>query len=122
MPDSSKSELLNSVAKVLGAVAAVITAIGGLVAVSDRAEDYRSPKVLRVEHPQEQCVWRGTAPICDGRCEAGEVEQKQCIGGGDSQCGQRCLIGHKALCCRVEKSPKASLFPGELLGDPEPAV
>ena len=57
------------------------------------------------------CYGRGTAPFCDGSCEAGE----QFKGGGHSSSDQKagaeysggfgssCSTGSKFLCCRPER-------------------
>jgi hypothetical protein len=58
---------------------------------------------------QIKCVWRGTAPFCDGECLPGE----QTWGGGDTRnsaagappeyrhlFGKPCTSGGKVLCCR----------------------
>ncbi|KAF5605935.1 uncharacterized protein FSUBG_6271 [Fusarium subglutinans] len=44
------------------------------------------------------CKWQGTAPYCEGECEAGWSER------GRSQCGDGscCWTGSKALCCEDE--------------------
>jgi hypothetical protein len=49
------------------------------------------------------CVWRGTAPICAGECNADEIEAKRqgtdYIAEGEPNFGQYCYTGTKALCC-----------------------
>ena len=61
-----------------------------------------------VKGTREVCVWRGTAPACDGSCKAGEEYR----GGGSSSTeqnagpeyrggfGDSCWTGSKHLCCR----------------------
>ena len=44
--------------------------------------------------PAKADVWRGTAPICEGKCLAGEVE----VGRSDRGDGAVCVTGHKVLC------------------------
>ena len=41
------------------------------------------------------CLWRGTAPFCDGKCNNGEVE----VSSSTSGTGATCWTGHKVLCC-----------------------
>uniref|UniRef100_A0A914DMD2 Uncharacterized protein n=1 Tax=Acrobeloides nanus TaxID=290746 RepID=A0A914DMD2_9BILA len=52
------------------------------------------------------CVWRGTAPFCDGHCNDGETQImriKSCDGSiKGCTCvdfGHQCVFGHKSLCC-----------------------
>ena len=47
-----------------------------------------------------QCVWRGTAPFCEGRCDSGMVVTRR-----ESQ---GCATGSKALCCPPETLPADS--------------
>ena len=63
-----------------------------------------------VNGTQIKCVWRGTAPFCDGECLPGE----QANGGGDTRnsntapveyralFGKPCTSGGKMLCCRPQ--------------------
>jgi hypothetical protein len=46
----------------------------------------------------EICVYRGTAPFCDGACKAGETSR----GKDDCFDGECCATGHKELCCRPD--------------------
>jgi hypothetical protein len=41
------------------------------------------------------CVWRGTAPFCEGECMPGE-DRSGVSKTGD---GERCVSGSKVLCC-----------------------
>lgn len=41
------------------------------------------------------CLWRGTAPFCNGKCHDGEVEVTSSTSGD----GATCWTGHKVLCC-----------------------
>ncbi|KAL8730716.1 MAG: hypothetical protein Q9166_003908 [cf. Caloplaca sp. 2 TL-2023] len=45
----------------------------------------------------DKCVWRGTAPSCNGRCHDGEVTVQQNKWGD----GKYCEDGNKAYCCEV---------------------
>lgn len=47
-------------------------------------------------HIPSQCVWRGPAPFCAGRCLRGERTVRTSVRGN----GSRCVSGHKVLCCR----------------------
>lgn len=63
----------------------------------------------------ETCVWRGTAPICDGECEQGErlitnrPENADVFLPPDgrivNEYGEACFTGSKALCCKAEAEP-----------------
>jgi hypothetical protein len=62
-----------------------------------------------VKGTREVCVWRGTAPACDGSCEAGEeyrgagtssTNQPTVSGGLVGGFGSSCWSGSKVLCCR----------------------
>jgi hypothetical protein len=46
-------------------------------------------------------VWRGTAPICDGKCLPGEVEVQR----SDTGDGGYCVTGHKVLCRGRDATP-----------------
>lgn len=46
------------------------------------------------------CQWRGTAPFCNGKCHAGEVQ----VSSDTSATGEECWTGHKVLCCTSTKS------------------
>jgi hypothetical protein len=52
---------------------------------------------------QAGCVWRGTAPICSGRCNANEIQVDVSGSGrvraGEPRFGETCFSGSKALCC-----------------------
>ena len=55
----------------------------------------------------ETCVWRGTAPICRGRCQAGESTRDWSRNGIGlytkkhySDFGATCIDGGKVYCCR----------------------
>ncbi|KAI4285352.1 MAG: hypothetical protein L6R38_000708 [Xanthoria sp. 2 TBL-2021] len=78
----------------------------------------------------DKCVWRGTAPSCNGRCHDGEVTVQQNKWGD----GKYCEDGNKAYCCEVtndkqndcywtgtggscEAGDKALTFAGTFLGD-----
>ena len=56
--------------------------------------------------PPPGCIWRGTAPLCEGECEIGEelFRRGNC---GDGRC---CVTGTKVLCC-TPKSPAAAPAP-----------
>lgn len=41
------------------------------------------------------CLWRGSAPFCNGKCHDGEVE----VTSSTSGTGATCWTGHKVLCC-----------------------
>ena len=49
------------------------------------------------------CLWRGTAPFCNGKCHDGEVEVTSSTSGG----GATCWTGHKVLCCTKTVSDAA---------------
>lgn len=51
--------------------------------------------------PAKADVWRGTAPFCEGRCLAGEVEVQR----SDSGDGGYCVTGHKVLCRGRSSTP-----------------
>lgn len=64
-----------------------------------------------VKGTREVCTWRGTAPACDGSCEAGEEYRGasdsasgEFTGGGPTPggFGSSCWSGSKHLCCRPE--------------------
>src|SRR5512134_2667234 len=50
------------------------------------------------------CEWRGTAPICDGACEQGEIAFAR-VGTPELArapgFGQPCIGGAKVYCCRL---------------------
>ena len=74
--------------RLLPATPALLCTMIGLLAVSDASAD----------------TWRGTAPFCDGSCNAGErqVGVSNC---GDGAC---CWTGHKALCANSSPTCQAS--------------
>jgi chitinase len=51
----------------------------------------------------ETCTWRGTAPICKGRCQPGELGRSASTDGKGTypNFGATCLSGVKAYCCRL---------------------
>lgn len=56
-------------------------------------------------HPNRSCAWRGTAPICDGKCQSGEFGVVRSKDGHElpryaSGFGARCATGGKIYCCR----------------------
>jgi hypothetical protein len=73
--------------------------------------DYCCPSTISKATAQNiECVWRGTAPVCDGQCLGGEQER----GGAHDQIsadtnrstkawsggfGKDCTAGAKVLCC-----------------------
>jgi hypothetical protein len=48
------------------------------------------------------CVYRGTAPTCAGKCLSGEVER----GRGANIDGNNCFTGTKVLCCKPGLNPR----------------
>jgi hypothetical protein len=61
---------------------------------SDPNHDYCCPKTVTEKKP-ETCVWRGTAPFCNGQCEEGERVVNR---PGPKMLG--CATGSKVYCCR----------------------
>jgi hypothetical protein len=53
-------------------------------------------KAYCCETPGITCRWDGTAPFCEGECEADENETKRC----ESCSGKVCWTGSKAKCCK----------------------
>jgi hypothetical protein len=41
------------------------------------------------------CHWEGTAPLCNGKCDAGYTQTKTSKTGD----GKKCSTGHKVYCC-----------------------
>lgn len=55
----------------------------------------------------EECRWRGTAPICKGKCESGEIQ----ILTDRSGCGgRRCETGSKVYCCKPKQTSFLKLW------------
>ena len=58
-----------------------------------------------VRGTQVRCVWRGTAPFCDGSCEPGEVQeehtydQNHVLDQSHTGFGKSCSSGNKVYCC-----------------------
>jgi hypothetical protein len=69
----------------------ILTALGGILFLL--ARQLATPVEAQ---PPTYCVWRGTAPACDGKCEPGEEEKER----SDSASGDYCFTGTKALCCK----------------------
>jgi hypothetical protein len=56
------------------------------------------------------CVWRGTAPFCEGECKPGERtshRSSEFIIKGEPPFGEPCVTGSKALCCTAPASEAA---------------
>jgi hypothetical protein len=60
--------------------------------------------LLPVMTAQAGCVWRGTAPFCNGQCKYGEITRDRLAIGIDSLpgFGETCISGDKVLCCTPE--------------------
>jgi chitinase len=58
--------------------------------------NYCCPK----DQEMPKCEWRGTAPLCNGKCHDGEVQ----VSSDTSATGDYCWTGHKVLCCSSTKS------------------
>ena len=54
-------------------------------------------KALCCSTPGRTCRWDGTAPFCDGACQAGETQAEPPPG---SSSGSSCWTGSKVYCCR----------------------
>lgn len=75
---------------------------------SDRNNVYCCPRTIQDKQPT-RCVWRGTAPICSGKCGASEKLKAyartytEAILQGSAKAadtfGRDCVSGAKALCC-----------------------
>lgn len=54
-------------------------------------------------HSHGQCTWRGTAPLCNGKCLSGEFEGKKSPHGGEDYTGygSGCFTGSKKYCCKM---------------------
>jgi hypothetical protein len=65
----------------------------------------------------ESCMWRGTAPFCEGHCEPGELTRASSSDGSNAPdfagFGAPCWSGVKAYCCKP-------LFPDETGGSRSP--
>jgi hypothetical protein len=62
------------------------------------------------------CVYRGTAPVCAGKCLRGEVER----GRGKGIEGDICLTGTKVLCCKISsRSQPPEKSPAERVNQPK---
>ena len=59
----------------------------------------------------ETCVWRGTAPFCDGSCNTGETTRMTVDESDDPAFGNSCTTGNKVLCCRPD-APQAGCVIG----------
>ncbi|KAF2737441.1 hypothetical protein EJ04DRAFT_430966, partial [Polyplosphaeria fusca] len=53
-----------------------------------------------------ECVWRGSAPACNGQCHAGELTMTMDKNGG----GHYCISGHKMLCCKVADTISSACY------------
>jgi len=49
-----------------------------------------------IVYPLNTCVWRGTAPFCNGQCNSNERP----IGSSKFGRGERCVTGSKTHCCQ----------------------
>ena len=76
---------------------------------SDPNHDYCCPKKIANEQ-STKCVWRGTAPFCEGSCGSGERYKGSARDGQSASFnagtkgwsnlfGKSCVSGSKALCC-----------------------
>jgi hypothetical protein len=67
---------------------------------------YDTSKCVAGDH--ETCVFRGTAPFCEGSCQRGELEKGRARNRNDGvrlfkrEFGKDCVSGSKALCCYPE--------------------
>jgi hypothetical protein len=70
----------------------------------------------------ETCVWRGTAPFCDGACVTGETTRRREseAPAGDAKFGKSCTTGSKHLCCRPDPAPQGSSC--TINGTPRPDI
>ena len=74
---------------------------------SDRNNVYCCPRKIQDKQPQS-CVWRGSAPLCDGKCKASEQHKAnaetyreallQSTAKQAGTFGKDCFSGTKALC------------------------
>ena len=54
--------------------------------------------------PGQTCEWRGTAPVCEGRCEPGEINPQSASDADDARYtgfGASCITGVKTYCCKL---------------------
>lgn len=75
---------------------------------SDRNNVYCCPRKIQKKQ-SESCVWRGSAPLCEGKCKALEKHKAnaetyreallQSTAKQASTFGKDCFSGTKALCC-----------------------
>ncbi len=63
-------------------------------------------KALCCKTPGRSCRWDGTAPFCEGSCNAGEKVSQPPAG---SSSGKACWTGKKVYCCRSTGSSQSPL-------------
>lgn len=71
------------------------------VAVTGSASVAGDPATRQAERT---CEWRGTAPICEGRCEPGEINPQSASDADDARYerfGASCITGVKTYCCKL---------------------
>ncbi|GMT36470.1 hypothetical protein PFISCL1PPCAC_27767 [Pristionchus fissidentatus] len=54
---------------------------------------------------EAQCTWRGSAPVCMGECEDGELKKKEAATAAEAKpyettFGKECWYGKKWYCCK----------------------
>ncbi len=59
----------------------------------------KSPETNSPDVEPRNCIWRGKAPLCNGKCVDNEVVIKVARSDSDPTFGNKCLTGKKAYCC-----------------------
>ncbi|VDC05350.1 unnamed protein product [Peniophora sp. CBMAI 1063] len=71
------------------------TTDGKLADPKTGCKDNGNPVCCPVDQIPQNCLWRGTAPDCNGVCHVGEITLATDSWGT----GKRCSSGHKVFCC-----------------------